>query len=167
MPVNKILNICLVIILLPVATFASDRDLDLPPVNVFRVSFSDTLTPHDAKLISLRAADLINEKGRIAIAEFSRLDSEFLHKDGFVFCMTLDGVMISHPLRPRLVGQNLSDYNRYGQPFFQEMIRVALSLGEGWVEYKWPYPGTTELRQKTSYVVKNKEGFFCSVAAFK
>lgn len=75
--------------------------------------------------------------------------------------------MISHPVRPQLVGQNLSTYNRYGQPLFQEMISVAMSSGEGWVEYKWPYPGTNELRQKMSYVVRNEEGFFCAVAAFK
>lgn len=166
MPTNKILSTCLGIFL-SVTAFASDRGRDLTPVNVFRVSFADTLTPHDAKVMSLRAADLINEKGRIAIAEFSRLGSEFLLKDGFVFCMTLEGVMISHPLRPQLVGQNLSDYDRYGQSFFQEMVSVARSSGEGWVEYKWPYPGTSELRQKMSYVVRNEEGFFCSVAAFK
>ena len=166
MPVNKIINTCLGV-LLSVSALASDGHRELPPVNAFRVSFADTLTPHGAKDISLRAADLINKNGRIAIAEFSRLDGGFLVKDGFVFCMTLDGVMISHPLRPQLVGQNLANYDRYGETFFQEMMQVAHSPGEGWVEYKWPYPGTSELRQKMSYVVRNNEGFFCGVAAFK
>ncbi|PWQ99453.1 cache domain-containing protein [Leucothrix pacifica] len=163
---NKIVSLCVGAIL-SASIFASEGHHESPPVNAFRVSFADTLTPHGAKSISLRAADLINRKGRVAVAEFSRLDGGFLIKDGFVFCMTLDGIMISHPVRPQLIGQNLSAYDRYGETFFQEMIQVALSLGEGWVEYKWPYPGTNELRQKVSYVVRNKEGFFCGVAAFK
>lgn len=166
MPVKKIINTCLGA-MLSVTAVASDGHHELTPVNAFRVSFADTLTPHDAQTISMRAADLINEKGRVAIAEFSRLSGGFLVKDGFVFCMTLDGVMISHPLRPQLVGQNLLAYDRYGETLFQEMIQVARSPGHGWVEYKWPYPGTSELRQKMSYIVRNEEGFFCGVAAFK
>ena len=169
MPVNKLVSTCLGV-LLSVTAIAGDRPHELPPAatNAFRVSFADTLTPRDAKSISLRAADLINEKGRLGIAEFSRLDGGFLLKDGFVFCMTLQGVMISHPIRPQLIGQNLIAYDRYGELLFQKMIDVAQSSsGEGWVEYKWPYPGTSELRQKMSYVVRNEEGFFCAVPAFK
>ncbi|MGB1310222.1 MAG: cache domain-containing protein [Leucothrix sp.] len=133
----------------------------------FKVSFADTLTPEDAKLMSTRAAALINEKGTLGIADFSRLEAGFLMKDGYVFCMSMRGVMISHPIRNQLIGQNLYDYKRFGQPFFREMVDVAQRDGEGWVEYKWPYPGTSELRLKMSYVVKNEAGFFCGVSAFK
>ena len=136
-------------------------------VNLFKVSFADMLTPDEARLMSLRAAKLINSKGTAGIADFSRLGTGFLNKDGYVFCMTMGGVMISHPIRNQLVGQNLSTYKRYGQPFFREMVEAVERSGEGWVEYKWPYPGTTELRIKMSYVVKNDSGFFCGVSAFK
>ncbi|PID47091.1 MAG: histidine kinase [Proteobacteria bacterium] len=135
---------------------------------MFRVSFADTLTPIDAQRISRRAAALVNEQGRTrALSRFSKLDGGFLEKDGFVFCMTLAGVVVSHPVRPQLVGRNLLDHRRYGQYLFQDMVRVAKNTGEGWVEYNWPYPGTSKLRPKMSYVVRNKEGFLCSVAAFK
>ncbi len=133
----------------------------------FRVSFADMLTPEDAKVMSVRAAELINQKGRLGIADFSRLETGFLLKDGYVFCMSMSGIMLSHPIRTQLVGQNLYGYQRYGQPFFKDMVDVAESDGEGWVEYKWPYPGTNELRLKMSYVVKNDAGFFCGVSAFK
>jgi len=33
--------------------------------------------------------------------------------------------------------------------------------------FKWPYPGTEEIRQKTSYIATNDEGFFCGVGAYK
>jgi len=169
MPViSKKLLICLGIVLSS-SVFASERSNEstATPVNAFKVSFADTLTPEDAKIMSLKASELINRRGRAALAEFSRLDSGFMVKDGFVFCMTLDGVMISHPIRPQLIGKNLAAYSRYGQPLFQAMMDKAVIEGEGWVEYKWPYPGTSELRQKLSYVVKNNEGFFCAVTAFK
>jgi hypothetical protein len=148
-------------------SFVANKISPSAKVNVFKVSFADMLTPDEARLMSLRAADLINKKGTVGIADFSRLGTGFLNKDGYVFCMTMGGVMISHPIRNQLVGQNLYKYQRYGQPFFREMVEEVEESGEGWVEYKWPYPGTTELRIKMSYVVKNKSGFFCGVSAFK
>lgn len=176
MPNIKILATC-VGLLSPMLTSATEqlRSFDefkqpsktLQTSTTFRVIFADMLTPEDAKSISMRAADLINQKGRLAIADFSRSDGGFLVKDGYVFCMSMKAVMISHPLRNQLVGQNLYEYQRYGKPFFREMAEVAERDGEGWVEYRWPYPGTTELRLKMSYVVKNEAGFFCGVSAFK
>jgi len=150
----------------PFSAFSEQEPLP-KTVNSFKVSFADMLTPEDAKSMSIRAAKLINQKGTSGVADFSRRGTGFLMKDGYVFCMTMQGVMISHPIRNQLVGQNFYGYQRYGQPFFKEMVEVAERQGEGWVEYKWPYPGTTVLRIKKSYVVKNEAGFFCGVSAFK
>lgn len=174
MPELKLLAIC-VGLLLPLVTSGTERLRDppervsIPKVpNTFKVSFADMLTPDDAKSMSIRASELINQKGTLGIADFSRLEAGFLMKDGYVFCMSMSGVMISHPIRNQLVGQNLYGYQRYGQSFFKEMVEVAKRDGEGWVEYRWPYPGTSELlRIKMSYVVKNEAGFFCGVSAFK
>jgi len=161
-------------LLLPIAVYANEQsrsfsEFKQPPQisNTFRVSFADMLTPDDAKSMSQRAAELINQKGTLGISDFSQIDGGFLMKDGYVFCMSMKAVMISHPIRNQLVGQNLYHYQRYGQPFFKQMVEVAERDGEGWVEYRWPYPGTTELRLKMSYVVKNEAGFFCGVSAFK
>ena len=173
MPGRKMLAICIGL-LLPLVALKAESNLAITKkvsltqkVNVFKVSFADMLTPDEARIMSLRAADLINQKGTVGIADFSRLGTGFLNKDGYVFCMTMGGVMLSHPIRNQLVGQNLYEYQRYGQPFFREMVEAVERSGEGWVEYKWPYPGTTELRLKMSYVVKNESGFFCGVSAFK
>ena len=173
MPGFKLLAICAAL-LLPVAGSAAEpvrpfsaHQPKHQTASTFKVSFADMLTPEDARAMSIRAAELINKKGTVGIADFSRRDTGFLMKDGYVFCMTMGAVMISHPIRNRLVGQNLYEYERYGQPFFRKMVEVVEQDGEGWVEYKWPYPGTTELRLKMSYVVKNQAGFFCGVSAFK
>ncbi len=126
-------------------------------------------TPDEAKAMSQKAQAAVNQMGKDkAFAAFSAADGGFKVKDLYVFCMDMDGVMLSHAVKPELVGKNLLTFNKYGDELFKNMIVVAKSpTGEGWVEYKWPYPGTEEVKAKTSYVMTNKEGFFCAVGAYK
>lgn len=125
-------------------------------------------TPDEAKAMSEQAQAAVNEMGsEAAFAAFADADGAFRDQDLYVFCMDMDGVMLSHPLKPELVGQNLYDFDKYGDTLFQDMIAVAEEDGAGWVDYSWPYPGSDEVREKTSYVVTNDEGFFCGVGAYK
>ena len=124
-------------------------------------------TPPEAEAMSQKAAALVNDKGNAAFAVFAAEDGGFVTKDLYVFCMDLDGKMLSHAKKPNLVGKNLKDFNKYGDYLFQDMISVASKKGEGWVEYNWPYPGSEEIRAKTSYIIKNDKGFFCGVGAYK
>lgn len=129
---------------------------------------ADMGTPDEAKAMSEKAQATVNEMGREkAFATFSAEDGGFREKDLYVFCMDMDGGMLSHPVKPNLVGKNLIDFNKYGDELFKAMVAVANDKGEGWVEYKWPYPGTDEIKEKTSYVMTNNEGFFCGVGAYK
>ncbi len=124
-------------------------------------------TPEEAQAMSKKAAAAVNDQGEAAFAVFSAKDGGFIEKDLYVFCMDLDGNMLSHAVKPNLVGKNLKDFNKYGDYLFQDMIKVASSDGEGWVDYKWPYPGSDEVKAKTSYIIKNAKGFFCGVGAYK
>jgi signal transduction histidine kinase len=124
-------------------------------------------TPDEAKAMSEKAAALVNAQGQGAFDTFAATDGGFVAKDLYVFCMDLEGKMLSHAKKPGLVGKNLSDYNKYGDLLFQDMIAVASNPGTGWVDYRWPYPGTDEIRQKTSYIIRNEKGFFCGVGAYK
>lgn len=125
-------------------------------------------TPDEAKAMSEKAQGAVNEMGREdAFAAFAAEDGGFREKDLYVFCMDMDGVMLSHAIKPELVGKNLLDFNKYGDQLFKNMIAVAKAEGAGWVDYNWPYPGTDEVRAKTSYVMTNDEGFFCGVGAYK
>ncbi|MGB5453626.1 MAG: cache domain-containing protein [Sedimenticolaceae bacterium] len=124
-------------------------------------------TPDEAKAMSEKAAALVNQEGEGAFAVFAAEDGGFVTKDLYVFCMDLEGNMLSHAKKPDLVGKNLKDFNKYGDLLFQEMIAVASDPGTGWVDYNWPYPGSEEIKQKTSYIIQNDEGFFCGVGAYK
>ena len=124
-------------------------------------------TPEEAKAMSEKAAALVNQTGEASFATFAAEDGGFVTKDLYVFCMDLEGKMLSHAKKPNLVGKNLKDFNKYGDMLFKDMIAVAKDPGTGWVDYRWPYPGSEEIRQKTSYIIKNDKGFFCGVGAYK
>jgi cytochrome c len=129
---------------------------------------ADMATPAEAKALSERAAAAVEQMGQEqAFAAFADTAGDYQAKDLYVFCMDLNGVMLSHAKKPELVGKNLTDFNKYGDFLFQDMIRVAGDPGQGWVDYRWPYPGSDEIRAKTSYIVRNQAGFFCGVGAYK
>lgn len=125
-------------------------------------------TPAEAEAMSHKAQAAVNDMGKDkAFAAFAASDAGFREKDLYVFCMDMEGVMLAHGAKPELVGKNLLSFNKYGDELFKDMIKVAKESGEGWVDYKWPYPGTDEIREKSSYVMTNKDGFFCGVGAYK
>jgi len=132
-------------------------------------TFADEMgTPDEAKAMSLKARTAVNEMGRDkAFAAFAEPDGEFRDRDLYVFCIDMDGVLIAQPIKPELVGKNMYNFDKYGDLLFQDMINLVKKSGEGWVDYRWPYPGTEEVRAKTSYVAANDEGFFCGVGAYK
>ena len=132
------------------------------------VMADDMATPDEAKAMSQKAQAAVNDMGAdAAFAAFAADDGGFKDKDLYVFCMDMDGVMLSHAVKPELVGKNLLDFNKYGDELFKDMVAMAKDSGEGWVDYNWPYPGTDEVKAKTSYIMTNDGGFFCGVGAYK
>jgi hypothetical protein len=128
---------------------------------------SDMGTPEEAKAVSLKAQAAVNEMGpEKAFAAFADPNGEFRDRDLYVFCIDMEGVLLS-TIKPELIGKNMFNFNKYGDLLFQDMIAVAKKSGSGWVDYKWPYPGTDEIKPKTSYIATNDEGFFCGVGAYK
>ncbi len=126
-------------------------------------------TPDEAKVMSEKAAVAVDEMGQEkAFVAFADAAGDYQAKDLYVFCMDMEGVMLSHAKKPQLVGKNLLEFNKYGDFLFKDMVTVAKSEeAKGWVTYKWPYPASEEVKEKTSYVITNKAGFFCGVGAYK
>ncbi|MGF1750911.1 methyl-accepting chemotaxis protein [Vibrio cionasavignyae] len=61
--------------------------------------------------------------------------------------------MIMHPLKPKLVGQNLSQISDpNGKRLFVDMVEVAKSKQSGFVNYMWPKPGADAPVEKISYI---------------
>lgn len=122
----------------------------------------------EAKAMSEKAAEAVNSMGsEKAFMAFADSKGGFQEKDLYVFCMDNEGVVRSHAKKPDLVGKNLMEFNKYGDFLFKDMVAISKKGGTGWVDYKWPYPGTEEVREKSSYIMTNKENFFCGVGAYK
>lgn len=125
-------------------------------------------TPDEARAMSLKARTAVNELGRDgAFAAFADPNGDYRDRDLYVFCIDMEGVLLSQPIKPELVGRNMYHFNKYGDLLFQDMITLARESGSGWVDYRWPHPGTNEIRPKTSYIAMNDHGFFCGVGAYK
>lgn len=61
--------------------------------------------------------------------------------------------MVMHPLKPELDGtkvSSISDPN--GKALFSEMAQVAVSQGQGYVDYQWSKPGFAKPVDKVSFV---------------
>jgi len=129
---------------------------------------ADVATPDEAKAMSQKAKAAVDGMGaEKAYAAFADPKGGFQVKDLYVFCMDMNGVMTAHAKKPELVGKNLLEFNKYGDFLFKNMVALAKDKGEGWVDYNWPYPGTEEIKPKTSYIMNNKAGAFCGVGAYK
>ena len=73
----------------------------------------------------------------------------------YVFMSTYDGIMLVQPLEPSLEGTyQLEARDSDGNYYIKDLIRAAQSpLGQGFVTYKYPPPGTENSGEKLSYVI--------------
>jgi methyl-accepting chemotaxis protein len=61
--------------------------------------------------------------------------------------------MVMHPMKPALDGKDLSsNKDPNGKYLFVEMAKVAKAQGQGFVDYMWPKPGSSEPQPKISFV---------------
>jgi cytochrome c len=104
------------------------------------------------------AAALVSKDGRAAFAAFRGKNSTFIFCGTYIWVHDLDGVMLMHPVKPKMENRpllGLKDAN--GKTFFVDMNKVA-AAGGGWVDYVWPKPGEKDPSQKVSYVMEARHG---------
>ena len=71
---------------------------------------------------------------------------------GYFWITDLAPNMLMHPIKPDLVGKDLSNTkDPNGKQPFVEMAKVAKATGSGFVDYQWPKPGFDKPQDKTSY----------------
>ncbi|MBK1645782.1 hypothetical protein CKO25_14195 [Thiocapsa imhoffii] len=128
---------------------------------------SNGAQPADARALVNRAADVYREQGQAALLEaMAQRDGLFHRGDLYAFAYDLDMTFIAHPIRPELVGLNLVDEDDRpgGQPFRQEIQRIALTTGEGWVAYEYLNPLTGAIEPKTTFVKRVDDMILCAGA---
>ncbi len=75
--------------------------------------------------------------------------------DDYLWINDTRSVMVMHPIKPELIGKDLSAFeDANGVRIFTEFARAANDGGSGFVSYVWPKPGHDEPVSKESYVQK-------------
>ena len=110
------------------------------------------------EMCKLAAEELLKDKDA-ALEEISKKDGKFVWKDSYVFVMDLKGKMLAHPMIPGLMKMDslltVPDKNpKEPKMLFVEFVVLAGTKGEGWVEYMWPMPGSTEPSLKETYIYR-------------
>ena len=92
---------------------------------------------------------------------------EFPDRDLYPFIYDLTGLNVAHGARPALVGKNLVRSRiRMAEHLIRDMITIATTSGNGWVDYKWPNPITNKIEDKSSYVEKLGD-YFVGVGVYR
>jgi cytochrome c len=110
----------------------------------------------EAKAMAIEAASLLLKDGpEVAFRRFSDPKDNFIDRDLYVFILDMAGRIWFNAAFPTPPGRNiLGSRDSNGRFFVQDMIKIAKSKGEGWVEYEWLSPCTGEMTPKSAYVVR-------------
>ena len=109
-------------------------------------------------------ADLASS-GALPLAEaqkqaLARLKAMRYGKDGYYTVINSQPTMLMHPMKPELVGKDISDFkDPNGQYLYRNVASIAKGVGEGWIEYVWTKPGNADQKQvfpKGAYVLTFK-----------
>lgn len=141
------LRLCALLLILTVGLASS------PAIAQTRCQAASTT---EAKAMAIRAADLLRASGpRVAFTEFSDPDGGYIDRDLYVFVIDLTGRIWFNAVFPTPPGRNIiGSRDSQGRFFVREMIAVAESKGQGWVEYEWFSPCTGKMAPKSAYVVR-------------
>jgi len=113
-------------------------------------------TPDEAKAMVEKAAKLLAAEGKDkAFPVFDDSAGVFVDRDLYVFVLDSQGTTVAHGVNKALIGKSLLNIkDADGKAFIKEILDLANSKGEGWVDYKWPNPTTKKVEAKSSYVKK-------------
>ena len=100
------------------------------------------------------ACELFKKEGAEAgLRALQGKGSKFVFSGTYIWVHDMDCVMVMHPIKYKMNGKSLVDYNdNNGKFFFVEMNNVVRDHGQGWVDYMWPKPGEKDVSQKVSFV---------------
>ena len=76
------------------------------------------------------------------------------HGNEYFFIIDTNGKMVMHALKPDFAGKDTKEdifKDSHGKFFAREMVEVAKSKGEGFIDYMWPKPNETKPSPKISY----------------
>lgn len=99
------------------------------------------------------AAALVDKRGKSALAEFRKRDSEWWSGNTYLFAYDMNLNVLLNPAFPQREGTNAhGEKDANGVYFHDEFVKVVRAKGAGWVSYMFPKPGQSQPSTKWSYV---------------
>ena len=124
-------------------------------------------TPAEAKAMLQQAVAHYNSVGRKqALADFTAKKPPFGDRDLYVACMGSDHIIAATGGYPSLVGSSADAWKDADhKPLGTRIWDLALSKGEGSVEYRWYNPVSGKIEPKVFFIQKVGEDA-CGVGAY-
>ena len=122
---------------------------------------ADQGTTAQAEVIVKKAVAYIKANGPEKAAEEFTNGKLFKDRDLYVAYTELTGKVLAHGGNPKLVGKNLMGMkDSDGNPFFQMLVDLAKTKGQGWSDsYRFLNPTTQKIEAKTMYVERVGEAY--------
>ena len=101
-----------------------------------------------------------------ALADFTGRKAPFYDRDLYVFCLDVNGRTTANGGFPQYIGTSVDDLkDADGKPLGRRILEIAVSNGEGSVEYRWINPATRQMERKVAFAKKLGEDI-CGVGAY-
>lgn len=124
----------------------------------------------DAVALVTKAVAHIKDVGREkALADIADAKGPFVKGELYVFAYSMQGVIIAHPMNPKLVGKDMLEVkDSDGKNFTKDFIATVNSpAGHGWVDYNWTNPVSKKIEPKSSYVAKAGNDIFVGCGIYR
>jgi len=133
------------------------------------LSISYAASIEEVKPFVERGVALCKAQGNQACFDaFNNPNGGFIKGELYMFAYNFKGVNQALGSNPKLVGKNLYKLkDAGGLMLLQELIKIAQTKGEGWLDYKWSHPQTKKIEPKTSYIKKIDGDFFIGSGIYK
>lgn len=100
-----------------------------------------------------KCIDFFQKNGRDYTLKVLSCKGPFTDKELYVFALSMDNIMLAHPYKKKLIGQNMDEYKDVkGKKLFRRFRNIVEAKGEGWVDYWWAKPGEKGEFLKRSFV---------------
>jgi len=133
-------------------------------ITLLSVNLVLAASPADqAKAMVEEAVAFFNANGKQkTLTEISTPKGKWVKGELYVFAYDLNGVVVAHPINPKLIGKNLIDVpDAAGKTFRKDIAEVARTKGTGWVDYKYKNPSTNKIEDKSTFLMKAGDVIIC------
>ncbi len=116
-------------------------------------------SPADAIAMVEKGLAYLQKNGKDALVqEINNKNPEFIKGDIYLYLRGLDGIVIAHPINPKLVGKNMLDLpDADGKYYRKDILTLAKTKGKGWVDYRYNNPISKQIENKTTYILRNDD----------